>query len=713
MNIETIIKKSCASVCFKDENNIDFEVVTGTKNQHLELKRIVLSNENGKAKIKLVIKNISKQKINIQEASVVNIDTRYGGDLDLGGGINAWTMLSGGLNSGVVDLCNPCHDAMKLDYYSPYYSLLGNRQTGNYVFFAFTSFSRQDSQIRLHAVNPGFKFASLQAVCKFCNISLNAGDSLETEILFIDTSSQPDEIMHNYFNLLAKSFGVKENFKDIIGWATWDYYQANITEDEVLKNMKWLKSHSSTIPVEYIQIDHGFQKCEGDWLDTNEKFPHGLKWLSNRIHESEFKSALWLCPYLVSPQSKIFEQHPEWMIKDANGKLLEVAGYAEPRVYALDCSISEVLEWLKELARTITVDYGYDYIKLDGANDQGMSPLGILAIPETTKGEAMQRGIKAFRSGMKPNSFLLNASLFGLSIANIDGMRIGADTGARWDASKIDKHHGERDRFNGPGEILRAIAATMNHYHQHKKLWVNDPDYLVVRQAGCNSELSYREARSWASVVSVSNGIIMLGDDVTELLSDRVELIEKVLPHYDSIARPIDFFQKDVPSIYDLEVKNESETWHVVTVVNTDIPKRNRNYTIDFKDIGLKSDKEYLIFDFWISEFLGTSKDEFIVKSLQAHDCKVLAIRERQDVPQIISTNMHLVQGGVEIKNAKYLNGVLKLETIDLKRIGKVFFFIPEGYIPDTKYEKISKNIYALEINFDGSIKTFNFTIYK
>lgn len=709
MNIGTIIKSTSASVLFKDENGLSFEVSTNTKNQYLELKQIVLSNENGKAEIKLAIKNISKQKLYIQEAAVIDINAQYGGNLDIGGGVNSWTMLSGGLNAGVVDLCNPCHDSLKLDYYAPYYSLLGNRQTGNYALFAFMSFSRQDSQIRLHAVNPGFKFGSLQAVCDFCNTQLASGNFLETEILLIDTSVQPDEMMHNYFNLLAERFEVKQNFKDIIGWATWDYYQADISEYEVLKNMEWLKSRRNTIPVEYIQIDHGFQNWEGDWLDTNEKFPHGLKWLADQILEAGFKPGLWLCPFLVAPQSKVFIEHPEWMVMDANGKPLEVTGYAVKKVYALDCSIPEVCDWLKELARTVTVDYAYDYIKIDGANEQGMSSLGVLADSQIAKGEAMQKGVKAFRSGMKSGSFLLNACLFGLSIANIDGMRVGDDVGGRWDASKIDKHHGERDRFNGPGEVLRSIAATMNHYQQHKKLWVNDPDYLVVRQAGCNSELSYEEARSWASVVGVSNGLVMLGDDVTELLPERVKLIEKVIPHYNAVARTLDFFQKDVPSIYDLKVENKSENWHVVTVVNTDIPKRNRDYIIDFKEIGLEPDKEYLIFDFWESEFLGFGKESFTVKSLNPHNCKVMAIREKQNVPQVISTDIHLTQGGIEIKSAEYSNGIFKLETAALSRTGKVFFFAPESFTPDSRLKKISKNIYSTEISFDGSIIKFDF----
>lgn len=703
MNIGNIIKDAVSSIRFKDTEGIIYEIISGVKNDFIELEQKIIANENGVAELKLKIKNISGKTLFIDEVAVIDISDKKQGVLDLGGSINSWTMLTAGLGSGVKDLCNSCHNETKLDYYSSYYSLIGNRQTRKYVFLGFLTFRKQHTQIELKAVE-GFKFESLKAVCYFCGLPLKAGDEIPSETLYVNTIDTPAAVLDKYFDLImAEVNNNKINFKDIIGWATWDYYQAKITENDILENMDWLASHCDTIPVEYIQLDHGFQYCEGDWLDTNKKFPHGLKWLSSKIKENGFKPGLWLCPFLVAPQSMVYQKHPDWVIKTANGTPLEISGYAVRTVYALDCSIPAACDWIRELAHTVTVDYGYEYIKIDGANTQGMSPLGILANPEISKGEAMRNGFMAFKEGMKEGTFLLNACLFGLSIGVVDGMRVGEDVGGRWDSSKIDKHHGERDSFNGPGEVLRAIAATMNHYHQHKKLWINDPDYLVVRQKGSNSELAYEEAQSWASIVSLSNGLIMLSDNMMELIPERIKLIERVLPHYKHAAVPIDFFQKNVPSFYDLKVKNKTEEWHVVCITNVDYPAREREYILDFQAMGLKGCKEYHIFDFWKSEYKGSFSNNYKV-SLLAHCCHVIAVREKLQIPQVLATDIHITCGGLEIKSSAFNNNTLEIKLSSQEKAGNIFIFVPDCFTPVEGLTRHSDNIWKVGVKLDGKI---------
>jgi alpha-galactosidase len=702
VNIGELIKNAVSSIRFKDNKGIVYEVNSRQKNRFVDFCPNIIKSAEGMVELNLTVKNISDRTFFIDEVAAIDISSQNAGILKLDGNINSWTMFSAGLGAGVKDLCDPCHNENKLDYSSPYYSLIANRNSGKQVFLGFLSFDKQHTEIRLKAVE-GFKFDSLKAVCGLYGLTLKPGEELHTETLYVNTVLDPASALKEYFNQLRpKVEAGKVIFKDIIGWSTWDYYQSGITEKDVLKNMEWLKQHKE-IPVEYIQLDAGFSDCEGDWLVTNKKFPHGLKWLSDKIKEYGFRPALWLCPFLVAPMSKIYQEHPDWVIKTANGDPLEVTGYAVKTVYALDCSIPEVCDWIRELARTVTVDYGYEYIKLDGANGQGISRQGVLANPEVTISEAMRNGFKAFKDGMKKHTFLLNASLFGLSLGIADGMRIGEDTGARWDRSKIDKHRGERDGFDGPGEVIRAIAATMNHYQQHKKLWINDPDYLIVRQQGSNSELSYEEAKSWASIVSLSNGLVMLSDNMTELSPDRVELLEKVLPHYKQAAEPIDFFRKNIPSFYSLKVKNRTEKWDIIGITNVDYPARTREYSLDFKAIALPTDKEYHVFDFWASEYKGVLSNHYKV-SLSPHCCQIVAIRENKNVPQVLSTDLHITQGGIELDSCEFINNTLKIKTTDRGRIGNIFIFVPDGFEPADGLKKHSKNVWKYKVKFEGQI---------
>lgn len=708
MDIGGIIKNAVHSIRLRDARGVVYEISSDTQNDFIEFKPEMMENKDGVAKLALRIKNISGKTLFVDEARVLDISNKKTGALDLGDRINSWTMLTAGLGPGVKDLCDPCHNENKLDYLSPYYSLIGNRATGRYALFGFLTFGRQHSEIRLKAVE-GFKFESLKAVCCLCEAPLLAGEELLTETLYVDTAAAPSSAADAYFGLLASQVsGAKVNFKDIVGWATWDYYQDKITEDDVLKNMEWLARHRDTVPVEYIQLDAGFQFREGDWLEANKKFPHGLKWLAAKIAERGFKPGLWLCPFLVAPQSKVYLEHPDWVIKIADGNPLEVSGYAVKTVYALDCSIPAACDWVRELARIVTEDYGYSYIKLDGANDQGMSPLGVLSNPKISKGEAMRKGLAAFKEGMKEDAFLLGASLFGISLGVVDGMRVGEDVGARWDSSKIAKHHGERDSFNGPGEVLRAIAATMNHCHQHKRLWINDSDYMVVRQKGSNSELSYEEAQSWASIAGLSNGLAMLSDNMEELKPERVRLLERVLPHYKAAAKPLDFFSKNVPSLYDLEVGNSSGKWHVVCICNTDYPAREREYILDFKKLGFAEDEECHVFDFWRREYMGVFSGAYKV-ILQPHCCQVVAVRRRLPVPQVLATDIHISCGGLELESSEFKDDVLRIKLSASGRSGNIFIFVPDDFKPGKGMKRHSKNVWKAEVKLDGGAVEYAF----
>ena len=304
---------------------------------------------------------------------------------------------------------------------------------------------------------------------------------------------------------------------------------------------------------------------------------------------------------------------------------------------------------------------------------------------------------------MAHDAFLLNAgSLFRISIGLADAMRVGADVGARWDASKLDKHHGERDNYLGPGEMHRAIAATANSYFLHKKIAVNDPDYLIVRQQGCRSELTLEEARSWASLVSLSNGLVMLSDKMTDLAEERLDLLKKVLPHARRAAKPLDFFRKEVPSLYDLEVRNESDTWHVVCIVNVDLPKRTRDYEIPFSDLGLPEDTPHHAFDFWRHAYLGAVSGSVKVHSLPPHHCVVLCLREKKSVPHLIATDMHITQGGLEIQRSAYEQAGLRVKTAPCGKAGLLYLYLPPGYVIEEKAERAGDAVYSVPVIADG-----------
>lgn len=715
------IRSATSSAAFSDPAGVRHEVSAGQKNSFVEI-RPLLEGNGRERRLSVAVTNRSRRPLSLHEVALIDVQGREGGALELGSPPCNWTAMGLGMsvcNGGVHDLCLARWEQNKYNFYFADYIVLGDRKTGRYLTFGFLTFARQHGVFRLIMEQDVYNLESFRALCEFDGYRLDPGETVETEQLHINLGDAPAGALARYADLVVAGVRRHPPLRPIAGWGTWDYYHARITEDDVLENARWLAARRDELPVEFIQLDHGFQRCEGDWLVTNERFPHGLKWLADEIKKLGFKPAIWLCPFLVDARSAIFREHPDWMIHNRAGRPVNVAGYTNRDVHILDCSRPEAREWVRRLGATVARDTGYAYVKLDGANVQPMAASGALADPKCTKAQAMRLGLQAFREGLGEDVVLLNGCLFGISVGIVDAVRVGPDVGARWDASALDKHHGERDNYPGPGFIARGIDAVLNLAVFHNRWWINDPDYLVVRQKGDHSELTLEEARTWASVVGLSNGLAMLSDRMASLENERRLLLEAVLPHYGAQratsaapratgmagARTLDFFENEQPTLMDLAVENESERWHVLAIINTRLPKRARDFEVAMERLGLDSAGEYLVFDFWARSFLGAFREKVAVRGLPPHHCRVLGIRLKQAVPQLLGTDLHLTQGGVEIQSAVFDSAarILVIKPACLRKQGRLYIHVPSGFQAGDAAGRQEGPVLTVPVKLDGS----------
>ena len=52
----------------------------------------------------------------------------------------------------------------------------------------------------------------------------------------------------------------------------------------------------------------------GDWYVNQQKFPHGLKPLIDKVHSLGMDFGLWVEPEMVNPDSDLYRQHPDWVL---------------------------------------------------------------------------------------------------------------------------------------------------------------------------------------------------------------------------------------------------------------------------------------------------------------------------------------------------------------------------------------------------------------
>lgn len=165
-------------------------------------------------------------------------------------------------------------------------------------------------------------------------------------------------------------------------WCSWHANGKNINEKLILNQADKFKNHKY-IP-EYILIDDGW--CNwGDWQSPlPDKFPSWKQSLSN-LKKLNYKTGLWISPFLVDPKSIIFKLHSDWIIK-SNGKPLNAfASYpllsALTPKYLLDFTNPEVINYLYSCIDKMVIDWGISLLKIDHlyapyfANDPNLTAL--------------------------------------------------------------------------------------------------------------------------------------------------------------------------------------------------------------------------------------------------------------------------------------------------------------------------------------------------
>jgi alpha-galactosidase len=85
------------------------------------------------------------------------------------------------------------------------------------------------------------------------------------------------------------------------------------------------------IPLDYYWLDAGWFPLRtgwwnvGTWEPDPQRFPHGLRAVTDYAHGKGLKSIVWFEPERVAPGSWLYEKHPEWLLgRDGQDKLLDL-----------------------------------------------------------------------------------------------------------------------------------------------------------------------------------------------------------------------------------------------------------------------------------------------------------------------------------------------------------------------------------------------------
>ena len=155
------------------------------------------------------------------------------------------------------------------------------------------------------------------------------------------------------------------------------------------------------------------------------------------------------------------------------------------------------------------------------------------------------------------------------------------------------------------------------------------------------------------------------------------------MPLYGETAELIGFYDDDYPQIWDLKVNASFESWNVVGIFNwSDEPQ---DISFDFEQLGLSPSNSFLVHEFWSKEYIGEFQQNVTLLDMSPRSVKLLGVREMKDVPQLLSTDAHFTQGGIEILSAGWdarSQSFLIVYRNSRAGASSLFIHVPDDYVP-------------------------------
>ena len=122
----------------------------------------------------------------------------------------------------------------------------------------------------------------------------------------------------------------------------------------------------------------------GDWVVNENKIKGGLKNLVEKVNDLGMKFGIWFEPEMISPDSKLYEEHPDWAIA-IPGRTASLCR----NQYVLDLSRRDVLEHTYESVASILRGANIEYVKWD--MNRQLSDIGSALLLADCQGELMHR----------------------------------------------------------------------------------------------------------------------------------------------------------------------------------------------------------------------------------------------------------------------------------------------------------------------------------
>lgn len=219
---------------------------------------------------------------------------------------------------------------------------------------------------------------------------LEPGESFQTPEVVLVYSHEGLGAMSRTYQELYRTRLCRGTFRDLLRPIlinNWEATYMKFTAEKIVE----LAKAGKEVGIELFVLDDGWfgkrdndKSSLGDWTVDKRKLPNGLKDLVDRIRGFGMEFGLWFEPEMISVDSELYRQHPDWCLHVPNRSRSEGRNQL-----VLDLSRAEVCEYIIEAVTAILQTAPITYVKWD--MNRHMTEIGSAALPPERQRETAHR----------------------------------------------------------------------------------------------------------------------------------------------------------------------------------------------------------------------------------------------------------------------------------------------------------------------------------
>ncbi|WP_425454013.1 alpha-galactosidase [Companilactobacillus insicii] len=222
--------------------------------------------------------------------------------------------------------------------------------------------------------------------------NLKSGEEFQTPEVIMVYSDTGLNDMSNTFHHLLRERVARGNYKmkeRPIVINNWEATFFDFTDEKIKK----IVDEAANMGIEMFVLDDGWfghrntdNSSLGDWFEYKHKLLMGLKGMSDYVHQKGMKFGLWFEPEMISIDSKLYREHPDYLMQEPNRDPSPSRDQ-----FVLDMGRKEVRQNVEMQMTKLLDSVDIDYVKWD--MNRNMSDVYSIALDKHNQGEASHRYI--------------------------------------------------------------------------------------------------------------------------------------------------------------------------------------------------------------------------------------------------------------------------------------------------------------------------------